>query len=135
MTKFSEKVLISTRCIHGFMSNLIKKSWTDSTQKILLDAYVLVFSTEISHSFADKNSRASWPHRKNSSPCHITRWQYSGTYIYQIHHEILLTNCLWIGFLRFLVGLMRHSDYGDVLIQIRTRSGVSQKERKLKAQR
>ena len=31
MTRFSEKVLISTRCIHGFMSNLIKKSWTDST--------------------------------------------------------------------------------------------------------
>ena len=25
-----EKMLISTRCIHGFMSNLIKKSWTDS---------------------------------------------------------------------------------------------------------
>ena len=23
-------MLISTRCIHGFMSNLIKKSWTDS---------------------------------------------------------------------------------------------------------
>ena len=30
MTRFSEKMLIiSTRCIHGFMSNLIKKSWTD----------------------------------------------------------------------------------------------------------
>ena len=26
-----KKMLISTRCIHGFMSNLIKKSWTDST--------------------------------------------------------------------------------------------------------
>ena len=24
-----KKMLISTRCIHGFMSNLIKKSWTD----------------------------------------------------------------------------------------------------------
>ena len=31
MTGFSEKMLVSTRCIHGFMSNLIKKSWTDST--------------------------------------------------------------------------------------------------------
>ena len=31
MTLFSEKMLISSRCIHGFMSNLIKKSWTDST--------------------------------------------------------------------------------------------------------
>ena len=26
MKRFSEKMLISTRCIHGFMSNLIKKS-------------------------------------------------------------------------------------------------------------
>ena len=26
MTRFSEKMLISTRCIHGFMSNLIKTS-------------------------------------------------------------------------------------------------------------
>ena len=30
MTWFSEKIVISTRCIHNFMSNLIKKSWTDS---------------------------------------------------------------------------------------------------------
>ena len=34
MTWFSEKMLISTRCIHGFMSNLIKKSWTDSIDKL-----------------------------------------------------------------------------------------------------
>ena len=27
----SEKMLISTRCIRGFMSNLVKKSWKDST--------------------------------------------------------------------------------------------------------
>ena len=31
MTLFSEKVLISTRCISGLMPNLIKKSWTDYT--------------------------------------------------------------------------------------------------------
>ena len=31
MTGFSEKMLVSTKYIHGFMSNLIKKSWTDST--------------------------------------------------------------------------------------------------------
>ena len=31
MTLFSEKVLISNRCISGLMSKLIKKSWTDST--------------------------------------------------------------------------------------------------------
>ena len=30
LTRFSEKMLISTGYIHGFMSNLIKKSWTDS---------------------------------------------------------------------------------------------------------
>ena len=30
MTLFSEKVLISIRRISGLMSNLIKKSWTDS---------------------------------------------------------------------------------------------------------
>jgi len=28
VTLFSEKMLISTRCIHGFISNKIKKSWT-----------------------------------------------------------------------------------------------------------
>ena len=31
MTLFSEKVLISNKCISGLMSNLIKKSWTDSS--------------------------------------------------------------------------------------------------------
>ena len=35
MTRFSEKVLISTRCIHGFIFNLIKKSWTDSNTYVL----------------------------------------------------------------------------------------------------
>ena len=34
MTLFSEKVLISNRCISGLMSNLIKKSWTDSTAQL-----------------------------------------------------------------------------------------------------
>ena len=29
-------MLISTRCMHGFMSNLIKKSWTDSTAEASL---------------------------------------------------------------------------------------------------
>ena len=32
MTRFSEKMFISTRCIHGFMSSFIKRSWTDSTR-------------------------------------------------------------------------------------------------------
>ena len=34
MTSFSEKKFISSRCIHGFMSNLIKKSWTDSSRGV-----------------------------------------------------------------------------------------------------
>ena len=34
MTIFSEKVLISNRCISGLMSNLIKKSWTDSNVQV-----------------------------------------------------------------------------------------------------
>ena len=34
LTRFCEKMLISTRCIHGFMSNLIKKSWMDSNMYI-----------------------------------------------------------------------------------------------------
>ena len=33
MTRFSEKMLICNRCIHGFMSILIKKSWTDSSNQ------------------------------------------------------------------------------------------------------
>ena len=31
MNLFSEKVLISNRCISGLIPNLIKKSWTDSS--------------------------------------------------------------------------------------------------------
>jgi hypothetical protein len=34
MTLFSEKVLLSHRCITGLMPILIKKSWTDSTDDI-----------------------------------------------------------------------------------------------------
>ena len=33
MTLFSEKMLISHRCIRGLMPNLIKKSWTDYKPK------------------------------------------------------------------------------------------------------
>ena len=36
MTCFSEKMLVSTICIHGFMSNLIKKSSTDSTGAVFI---------------------------------------------------------------------------------------------------
>ena len=35
MTLFSEKVLISNRCISGLMPNVIKKSWTNSNGKCL----------------------------------------------------------------------------------------------------
>jgi hypothetical protein len=37
MTLFSEKVLISRRCKSGLMPNLIKKSWTDSTQDFVVN--------------------------------------------------------------------------------------------------
>ena len=33
---FSEEMLVSNRCIRGLMSNLIKKSWTDSILEALL---------------------------------------------------------------------------------------------------
>ena len=42
-TWFSEKRLISTRCIHGFMSNLIKKSWTDSKQELFHNEFCFIF--------------------------------------------------------------------------------------------
>ena len=35
VTLFREKMLVFTRCICGFMSNLIKKSWKDSTAQVL----------------------------------------------------------------------------------------------------
>ena len=35
VTTFCKKPLISTRCIHGFMSKLIKKSWTDSSPHVV----------------------------------------------------------------------------------------------------
>ena len=34
-TRFGEKMLISTRCIHDLMPNLIKKSWTDSKEEAM----------------------------------------------------------------------------------------------------
>jgi hypothetical protein len=36
ITLFSEKVLISNRCISGLMSNLMKKFWTDSNIEYLV---------------------------------------------------------------------------------------------------
>ena len=39
ITRFSWKMLISTRCIHDFISSWIKKSWTDS---ILLSNLTIV---------------------------------------------------------------------------------------------
>ena len=52
MTRFSEKMLIFTRCIHGFMSNLLKKSWTDSDvcRKSRLEVAMYVVCT-IVHDF------------------------------------------------------------------------------------
>ena len=36
MTLFSEKMLMSTKCVHRFMPNLIKKYVTVSRQKIII---------------------------------------------------------------------------------------------------
>ena len=52
MTFISGKMLNSTRCIHGFMSNLIKKSWTDSIIHVQMKPY-------------KKVSFLSWPDRIN----------------------------------------------------------------------
>ena len=43
---FSEKMLTSTRCIHGFMSNTIKKSWTVSNLHLLHCTDTLLWSLE-----------------------------------------------------------------------------------------
>ena len=49
MTRFSEKMLISTRFIHGFMSNLIKKSWTDSNLKDFPPWHQPIFELDCAH--------------------------------------------------------------------------------------
>ena len=49
MTWFSEKMLISPWCIHGFMSNLIKTPWTDS-----IHAVTLCIATQLVY--------LEWPH-------------------------------------------------------------------------
>ena len=50
MTLFSEKVLISNRCISGLMANLIKKSWTDSIVSLLRCFFVTFFLVVSHHS-------------------------------------------------------------------------------------
>ena len=66
MTLFSEKVLISSRCISGLMPNLIKKSWTDSTGDLQscklssLCAIIIVFST-----FPTEKNRQKKLHNNN----------------------------------------------------------------------
>ena len=44
MKLYSEKMIISTRCIHGFMSNLIKKSSTDSKAKNVTSIFYYLLS-------------------------------------------------------------------------------------------
>ena len=43
MTLFSEKILISNRCISGLMSNLIKKSWTVSNACYVIYEWYLIW--------------------------------------------------------------------------------------------
>ena len=46
VTSLSEKILISTKCKHGFMSNTIKKSWTVSNLHLLHCTDTLLWSLE-----------------------------------------------------------------------------------------
>ena len=72
MTLFSEKVLISNRCISSLMSNLIKKSWTDST--------IDHFGTEHfgkSHFGTDVSSR------EHFGTCTVRRCGRSGRWMFQ----------------------------------------------------
>ena len=55
MTWFSEKMLISSWCIHGFMSNLIKKSWTDSSACVISHGCRLTLQT-----FQSKEKQEWW---------------------------------------------------------------------------
>ena len=57
MTEFSEKLLVSTRCIHGFISNLTKKSWTDSK---LAAASRHIFWQKTPTPPGDEPSRTTW---------------------------------------------------------------------------
>ena len=49
MTLFSKKVLLSNRCIHGFMPNSQKKSWTDSISGLI--GYWCKLRTPLWHPF------------------------------------------------------------------------------------
>ena len=42
-----KKMLISTRCMHGFMSSLIKKSWTDCNHQATRHSYNNQIETQI----------------------------------------------------------------------------------------
>ena len=58
MTWFSEKMLISTRCIHGFMSILIKKSWTESRPP----AWYL-YTAGLSSPISKVKTNSHWPEK------------------------------------------------------------------------
>ena len=53
---FSEKMLISNRCITSSMSNLIKKSWTDSIMHSVVKIFHFFLTSSFSFFILGKNT-------------------------------------------------------------------------------
>ena len=68
MTWFSEKLLISTRCISGLMPNLIKKSWTVSNVCFLEKKDSVPTQPRPSYPFKNNTSAASPTYVALNSP-------------------------------------------------------------------
>ena len=84
MTLFSEKLLISNRCISGLMPNLIKKSWKDSRR----DVYKYYLLTYIKEVFAHTVAWLDW-----SSSCFqggISQVVYPRSYILGVTVSVYL---------------------------------------------
>ena len=92
MTLFSEKVLISNRCISGLMPNVIKKSWTDSTLEPMCAAADMVAACIYECMYFISLL----------SPCHWTFWVYTANICrqstkYVVHIVFLNKNNLLFG--------------------------------------
>ena len=62
VTLFSQKMLISTRCIHGFMPNLIKKSWTVSNTETDTATYECIKEASFIHHLTKDSGLVFLPH-------------------------------------------------------------------------
>ena len=121
MTLFSEKVLISNRCISGLMSYLIKKSWTDSTPDLLGKSLVThSFFPDLSINnlaaiFLCRNIYRNKSRNLLTLPCHLyimcfrTPQETSflvgqGPHTLQKNNRAVLTKV--IGFMQLLIGIL-----------------------------